>query len=62
MLIKVSKEVSNFIEVISHKEGDKWFYIPFWFKKIDNDVYEQVSFENLPKELIDTIKRNRERI
>lgn len=42
--------------------NDTYYYFPFWFKqtnlkdsKFDRKEFEIISFENLPKELIDKI-------
>lgn len=42
--------------LIITETGEKYFYLPFWFRQIDNENFEMIAFENLPTEVIDDIK------
>lgn len=61
-LVKFSKEVSEFIESISTKIGDEWFYIPMWFKKQGEQVFSLHTFDKLPDELKKEILNHRKEI
>lgn len=62
----IIEEKQGFIESNAHcvydvlDEGDNWYYIPCWFRKLKDGQYEAVTFENLPKQLLDRIKNLRE--
>jgi len=62
MTIKFIKTDSDFIEKISRCEydvnGSNWYYMPFWFKKVGEDVYEQHSLDDLPNEIKNRITKN----
>jgi hypothetical protein len=36
-----------------------YHYCPYWFKKIDDNTYEVLFPDNLPKELVDGLKELR---
>lgn len=64
--IKLIETDSQFLEmmsnVINNVNGHDWFYMPFWFKKISDGVYEAYFFEDLPKEVIERININRKEL
>jgi hypothetical protein len=64
MRVKVKKSVAEFIEDTGNcmtTHGNRYFYIPFWFKKTDEEgIYEEYFLDDLPQELIDAIKFFRE--
>lgn len=37
-----------------------FYYMPFWFEELKNGYFKSHSLENLPQELVETIKRLRE--
>lgn len=61
--VKLVETDSEFLENCASKvttsNGDEWFYMPLWFKKIRNNVYTEYNYENLPKELIEQIVKTR---
>ena len=61
--VKLVKTDSDLLETCGNavklSNGEEWFYMPYWFKKVGKEVYAQYNFENLPKELIDQIVKNR---
>ena len=36
-------------------DEERWFHIPFWFRRIDQDTFELYSKSELPEELLDII-------
>lgn len=40
-------------------KGSDYHYIPVWFKKVDNFRYEILTFDQLPKEVIDELNLQR---
>lgn len=55
-LVKLNGYAADFVETGGNAyktiEGDKFYNIPYWFKKTDtNGVYELLKFEELPKEM-----------
>lgn len=39
--------------------GEIYYYMPYWFKDLGNGKFEQIRFENLPKDVIDLINKER---
>lgn len=62
MTIKLIKTDSEFIETAGAKVDGIYFYLPYWYKKVGDGLYEQLQFENLPDELKERIRENRELI
>jgi len=62
MKVKLPKEAIRFIESNATKINEEWYYMPYWWKRIDGDVFEQVMFENLPNGLKKQIQKMREDI
>jgi len=67
MKIKYSKEVSDFIEGTSNcipvsypLQDTSYYYMPFWFKKVGECMFEIYNLDELPQELKNEIKKNRE--
>jgi len=61
MKVKFPKEQTDLFNqigtIVTTANGNTYQYLPFWFKKTEQeDVYELLTFENLPDELIETIK------
>jgi hypothetical protein len=53
-LISFLRSTANVVVV-----GDEeWFYCPFWFK--DGERLELVSFDNLPNDVKEVLKSNRD--
>lgn len=61
----------NFLKmgtVINVREKDEngklvtrtFYYMPFWFEELPNGYFKSYNYDNLPQELVETIKRNRE--
>lgn len=64
MKVKFPKEQTDLFNnvgtIVNTAEGSTYRYLPFWFKETnEEDVYELFTFEQLPNELIETIKRMR---
>jgi len=58
MNIQLENAQSEFLENICNKiyaNDEEWYYMPFWFKKVEKNVFEQVSFDYLPKHVKDVI-------
>jgi hypothetical protein len=61
MKIKVKKQQTDLLRhvgtVVTTTKGDVYRYLPFWFKETpDKDIYDLLTFEELPDDLIETIK------
>ena len=64
MKVKFPKEqtdlLNNIGTIVNTADGNVYKYLPFWFKETDEKgVYELFTFEQLPDELIETIKSMR---
>jgi len=61
MKYKLKKEHSEFLKVFASKikidNGETWYYMPFWWKQKNNDVYEVFDFDSLPEYLKENIKK-----
>lgn len=63
--IKYSETDSKFLEKFANcvsVDNEQWFYMPFYFKKISDNVYKQVSFERLPENVKEFISKSRNNI
>ena len=65
MKLKIEKSQSNFLQEmgteITTPNGEKYFYMPFWFKQTEEEgVYELLTFDHLPKDVIELIHDFRE--
>lgn len=59
MVKKLTKEEVEFLKKMSNQVYDgenAWYYLPFWFKQVDEDKFEVTQFENLPEKVIEVIK------
>ena len=62
MTVKLLSTDSDFLENSAEKIssfGEDWYYLPFWYKKIDSEdgnLYEIYSFDKLPEQLKILIK------
>ena len=60
---KLIETDSELIEAISSKvtteTGRQFFYIPYWFEKTGPNLFIEYRFEDLPTDLIDEIKKQR---
>lgn len=61
MNVILTKEQSDFIEQNgSHVyDGNDWYYLPHWYKKKGEGLYEIVSFEKLSNDVKDFIANER---
>jgi hypothetical protein len=61
--LEISKCQRDFLlngKSIKTKEGEKWFYFPFYLKETNEiDVYEMVSWDKLPEGLKKYIENER---
>lgn len=64
--LKIHETDSKFIEAVSNclydVDGHNWYYMPFWFKKISEGVYQEFTFDELPPEVKRRIESNREQL
>ena len=65
MKVKFPKEqidlLNNIGTIVNTADGSVYKYLPFWFKETDEEgIYELFTFEQLPDELIETIKSMRD--
>ena len=62
-LVRFTKETALFIKGTGstyYVKGEYWHHHPFWYKSTDKeDVFEQVTFENLPDYLKKAIEQFR---
>jgi len=49
--IKFSEEISNFIEGTGCKEDEDWFWLPHYFKKVGDGLYEICEFKEVGRSL-----------
>jgi len=64
MIISLPLEVAEFLKNFSNTieaGGKTYFYLPYWYKIVDGNVFDEISFEDLPKEVVEHIQRERER-
>lgn len=40
--------------------SETYYYMPYWFKVLADGKFEQIRFEDLPKEVIEILKINRD--
>lgn len=52
-------KVADFIQTYTKIEED-WFFIPRWFKKIDDNTFESYKPEELPEHVKDSILKRRD--
>ena len=61
--IKLIESDSEFLKKVASKitiYTDEWYYMPFWYRKVSENVYEEVKFENLPESVTEFIKKQRQ--
>lgn len=65
MKIEINKCQRDFFlhgEKLTTKNGEKWYYFPFWLKETSEiDTYEMVSFKELPEGIKKFIENKREK-
>ncbi len=53
--LKFTETDSDLIEKVStciyDVNGSNWYYMPYWFKKVGDGLYQQFTFDQLPEEL-----------
>ena len=63
MILKVNKKVLKdavkIANIVVAPDGTLYLNIPYWYKIIDDTTVEELSFDKLPQELIDIIKKQR---
>ena len=62
--IKLSKEVSEFIEangscMYDAIDGNNCYFIPIWFEKVGENLYKQHYFNDIPTQLANLLKEER---
>jgi len=58
MKIELSKEAQELLETGTCING-KYYYLPYWFEKIGNNIFTVYSFEKLPNEIKSIIINHR---
>jgi hypothetical protein len=62
--LELIKTDSDFIKAVSNAivsdNGNKWYYMPYWFEEIGSGLFVQHSFDELPIEIKNIIKSKRE--
>ncbi len=65
MRIKVTKQQDEFIKSTAtqiHVNGKNYYFIPWWFKELDEYVFEEIHPERLSDEVKDVLRENRDEI
>lgn len=65
MLIKLSKKIQDFLKMgtVIVVKDKIYYYMPFWFSPVDGStVYQMLTFERLPEDLIESLKRERDEV
>jgi hypothetical protein len=62
---KLIETDSKFLETNANKilvkaNGEEWFYMPYWFKKLGYGRFEVFYFDNLPDYVTDIVKKHRD--
>lgn len=61
--LKLHKTDSELIEKVGHhvhlSEGNDWYFMPFWFKKMGEGLYAEHRFEDLPEDLKTYLTHNK---
>jgi hypothetical protein len=65
MKLKLTKEQIDLFDqlgtVVVVPSNEIYYYLPFWFKKTEvKNVFDVITFEELPKEVLETINDLRE--
>jgi hypothetical protein len=63
--VKLIETDSKFLEKVSAMidlDGEIWYHMPFWYRKIAENVYEEVRFTDLPKNLQDRVRSFRDNL
>lgn len=58
MKVKLSKQAIRFIEANAAAVDGAWYYMPFYWKRIDKDIFEQITFDKVPEYVKELIKEN----
>lgn len=56
--IKLIESDSEFLEKVANKitvHSEDWYYMPFWYRKISENTYKEVRFEDLPESVMEFI-------
>lgn len=60
-LTQEAADLFNNMGTIAEVNGKRYFYFPFWLKQTENNLeFEVLSYDSLPSELIEDIKKMRE--
>ena len=61
-MIKVTDETKEFLKMgmkITSKSGREFYFLPFYFEDMGDNLFEQYNLEFLPEELKESIELNR---
>jgi hypothetical protein len=56
---KLMEFINNHSQIIVTQSGNKYYYIPNWFRQMGTNHLEVYSFQNMPEELVEAIEENR---
>ena len=61
MRVKTTRRrtIGTLLERTGSAVDNKYYYLPYWFEKTDDNCFIMHSMEELPKELINLIKERR---
>lgn len=63
MKIKLTEEQLELLDLgtfVITPSGNEYRFLPFWFKKESDGTYSQMSFEKLPEDLKETVRKMRD--
>ncbi len=67
MTIKIPSEQAKFMEnwftILNSPQGaerETWYFTPLYFKKVGENLFEIVQFDQLPQHVVDFIKSEQE--
>lgn len=61
MIVKYSKEVSDFIQACGAKSDNDYYWFPYYFKKVGDSLFERVLFNDLPDEVKHFVEQSENR-
>ena len=65
IVLKYTETDSKFLEECASKielEGNEWFYMPFWFKKVGDGKFAIYNFSQLPENIKNHLQQLRDGI
>lgn len=56
---KSELKILNKLAIRLKAKGSEYRYVPVWFRKIDDLTYEILTFDKLPKELLEQLSKEK---